>query len=414
MITQAELLERLNQLTLRYNLTWLDIKYDADAAIAKINSYMGTTYPKLSEKMTHPNASYTIPTNGINVAIIDDEYFHSVIIPFIAMQVLARDEEFTTIYNKYVMDLEEGLWNMLQKEFNRVPLVFRQQPNQGVFFASDTAQGIIQRNDVVNLPVFKFRVFYHMNNADAVLSTHTAQSFVTDTHAYLYDEKATILDWSTDLVSLDGTKVFTFNGWRRDPAQLTLDPIAAGTEVKMQADLHLYASWVSHSTLVITNAGVLSLNPAYASTLTYLNIPSLVNNKPVFEIAANFVFNTVTSAVRAPNLNTIIVPSSVRRLQPYAFKGFKGTSIDFVEGGTAPLVIEENAFTNCTNLETLLIPANVSAIGTNAIGSVENLSRTIQCRILANNKPNDWVDGWYAAPDNGINYMVNVVWGYNG
>ena len=414
MITQAELLERLNQLTLRYNLTWLDIKYDADAAIAKINSYMGTTYPKLSEKMKHPNASYTIPTNGINVAIIDDEYFHSVIIPFIAMQVLARDEEFTTIYNKYVMDLEEGLWNMLQKEFNRVPLVFRQQPNQGVFFASDTAQGIIQRNDVVNLPVFKFRVFYHMNNADAVLSTHTAQSFVTDTHAYLYDEEATILNWSTDLVSLDGTKVFTFNGWRRDPAQLTLDPIDAGTKVKMQADLHLYASWTVHSTLVITNAGVLSLNPTYASTLTYLNIPSLVNNKPVFEIASHFVYDTDTEAVRAPNLNTIIVPSSVRRLNNNAFKGFQGTSIDFVEGGTAPLVIESGAFADCTKMETLLIPANVSTISMNAIGSVSNLTRTIQCRILENNKPDAWLPGWYAATDKGINYMVNVVWGYNG
>ena len=53
MLTQQDLINRLNQLTLRYNLTWFDIKYDADKAINKINSFMGTKYPKLTDYMRH-------------------------------------------------------------------------------------------------------------------------------------------------------------------------------------------------------------------------------------------------------------------------------------------------------------------------------------------------------------------------
>src|SRR5574344_456554 len=94
MVTLQGLVDRLNQLTLRYNLTWDQIKYDADKAIVKINNYMGTKYPPMSEVLLHSGATYTINAAGARIEIFPEEYIHSVVIPYIAMEILARDEEF--------------------------------------------------------------------------------------------------------------------------------------------------------------------------------------------------------------------------------------------------------------------------------------------------------------------------------
>ena len=66
MLTQQELIDRLNQLTLRYNLTWFDIKFDADKAINKINSFLGAKYPKLSSYMISPTDTYSFTTTVTN------------------------------------------------------------------------------------------------------------------------------------------------------------------------------------------------------------------------------------------------------------------------------------------------------------------------------------------------------------
>ena len=47
------------------------------------------------------------------------------------MEILARDEEFTTIFNKYAAEVEEGLFNMFQNEFNRA--FFLDKSDQGAF-----------------------------------------------------------------------------------------------------------------------------------------------------------------------------------------------------------------------------------------------------------------------------------------
>ena len=99
---RKELVDELNRLTLRYNLRWEDIKSDADKAINQINNFLGVDYPLLSERMLTDDSAYTDRVGAVDVPIIKDQYFLSVIIPFIAMEVLARDEEFTTIFNKYL------------------------------------------------------------------------------------------------------------------------------------------------------------------------------------------------------------------------------------------------------------------------------------------------------------------------
>lgn len=140
-MTREQLIERLNQLTLRYNLTWDDIKYDADRAIDQINNRLGTVFPYLSSVMINENSTYTYniyenieDAPKVPMPILKDEYFHSVIIPFIAMEILARDEEFTTVYSKYQEDFEKGMFNLFNKEFNYIEDRFKRNRIEGVFF----------------------------------------------------------------------------------------------------------------------------------------------------------------------------------------------------------------------------------------------------------------------------------------
>lgn len=134
---RKELVDELNRLTLRYNLRWEDIKSDADKAINQINNFLGVDYPLLSERMLTDDSAYTDRVGAVDVPIIKDQYFLSVIIPFIAMEVLARDEEFTTIFNKYQQEFEVGKFEMFKNEFNFIPDRYKRQREGGVFFPSN-------------------------------------------------------------------------------------------------------------------------------------------------------------------------------------------------------------------------------------------------------------------------------------
>lgn len=432
MTTQQDIVDRLNQLTLRYNLTWYDIKYDADKAIAKINSFLGTKYPKMSTIMTHPEATYTLGRSyddqfgsGTVYEIFPDEYIHSVVIPFIAMEVLARDEEFTTIYNKYHAELEEGLFTMFQNEFNRVPLVFRQNPDQGVFFPSDSIQGRIQRNKDADLPVFKFRVFYHINNPDIVLSTDTALNFVEDTTAYMYGDTAIVKGWGIDLLSQDGTKVYKFTGWSRDRAHVTYALLQQGDEITMNTNVHLYANWEVESTLKNVNGTVYILDK-YKNSLTTLIIPEYVNGMLVTTIPSHFLFGESVPETSEPldstkytrRLQSITLPKTVTVISNNAFTCFHGHTINIPE---VPLTmtydgitIENEAFNYTPNLKSIIIPANVTSMSGTPFPAVRGKFMNIFCRILERNVPDTWEEGWAAPSDPDENYTVKIWWGYNG
>jgi hypothetical protein len=419
-LTQQQIVNRLNQLTLHYNLTWADVMYDADKAIARINAYLGTIYPKMSDVLRSPEDRYVVRVDGIDHPYFPEHHIHSVVIPFIAMEVLARDEEFTTIYNKYAAELEDGLFTMFQQEFNKVPLAFRQQPDQGVFFAADTAQGVIQRNDTVNLPVFKFRVYYHVNNSDIVLSAGTSLQFVQDTHAYLYNEEAIVKGWNIDLLSLDGATAYHFEGWVRNKAQITEEVILEGATLEIKSDVHLYAKWSKVSTMTIDVLGMVTLKDEYKLSLSNLVIPDMVNNIPVRSIASNFLMDSVVEGTRnAFNLQTIVLPKFLAHIYNSAFKNFKGTSIilpetQIMSGFYNGLTIEADAFAATPNLRSIILPLNVWAIETGAFPVVDNKHLVIRARVLQINKPVDWQDGWYAPSNSGASYTVDVVWGFNG
>lgn len=454
MLTQQELINRLNQLTLRYNLTWFDIKYDADKAITKINNFLGTKYPKLSEYLKSPTDTYSInqafgfgytynnvtyQANTIEqlqvlvteagdpnlmvsdnifdlnnqYEIIAEEYFHSIIIPYIAMEVLSRDEEFTTIYNKYATEVQEGLYDMFQKEFNRVPFEFRQNPDQGVFFGLDTAQGIIQHNERnLNIPTFKFKITYHANKADIALPT----TFTIDPRAYAYDEEATLLFWptGTTVYSTDYSKVYTFRGWSKESninQAVYIEPTAPNvTKIKMRENINLYAIWTPASTLVLNTTlnNTVTINALHRASIRKLILPDFVNGLKPLTIPTGFISVNQPNPVTTDLFKEIYLSEPVRTVSANGFDGFQGNVIQLNEG---LLTIGSNAFANTPNLVEIIIPASVLTIDAGAFPRVAGKHLKIKTRTL--NKPTGWNVAW---ADVGVysDYSVEIIWGYNG
>lgn len=458
MLTQQELIDRLNQLTLRYNLTWFDIKYDADKAITKINNFLGTKYPKLTDYLVSPTSTYSITTSYLvgyiynNITykadtkdelqalvteaggptlvedniieyndqyeIIPEEYFHSIIIPYIAMEVLSRDEEFTTIYNKYATEVQDGLYDMFQKEFNKVPFEFRQNPDQGVFFGLDTAQGIIQHNErTLNIPTFKFKITYHPNKSDLELT----QAFTTDVKAYLYDDDAELLFWDTSeqLYNTDYSKVYTFVGWSKESNSnqaLYIEPAAPNiTEIKMRQNINLYAIWTSASTLTINTAlgtKPVSITAQHRAGMKKLVIPEYVNGVKPLTVPSNFVnSNGTTPPLNEDKLKEIYLPEPIRTIDSYGFRYFQGTIIQLNEG---LLTINANAFADTPNLVEIVIPSTVTTIQSGAFPVIAGKHLIIKVRgiLNANSLPANWSPTWAAASTN--NYTLEIIWGYNG
>lgn len=134
---RKDYIAELNRLTLRYNLTWDDVKSDSDKAIVQINQLLGANFPPLSDRYLNDDSTYTDRVDSVDVPIIKDAYFLTVIIPFVASEVLARDEEFTTIFSKYQQDLVQGKFQMFSNEFNNIPDIYKRTRSEGVFFPSN-------------------------------------------------------------------------------------------------------------------------------------------------------------------------------------------------------------------------------------------------------------------------------------
>lgn len=432
MITQQEIVDRLNQLTLRYNITWQDIKYDADKAITKINNFMGTKYPKMSEILLSADSTYTLGYSeqqdndgdvvygdyrpGRVYEIFPEEYIHSIVIPFIAMEILARDEEFTTIFNKYAAEVEEGLFNMFQNEFNRVPFIFRQNPDQGVFFPSGSSVGKrIRHNLKEDMPTFKFRVYYHINNPEITLGSGV--QFISDNNAYLYQEEAIIkgIPEETFYISADGTKAFYFNGWTRGRNQFT-GKNTVGDTIKMISDVHLYAQWREVSTLSV-ESGEVSIKSKYAPHIINLVIPeTFFDYDTVVSLADNF-------AAESPFLERIVLPKNLRIIPDDCFAGFLGREIIFPERKLSEndpgISIGTRAFHNTPNLTYIYLPYCVTVISESAFPSrdVEGVvlpKMIIACERLEDNVPKGWEKNeegestWYTPG------YYTVRWGYSG
>ena len=254
-MTQQDIVNQLNRLVVGYNITWEDIKYDADRAIMNINNRLGAKFPMMSQVLVGSNVSYELDTIEGNIPIIQDQYILTVVIPFIASEILARDEEFTTIYNKYLMDYENGLFDMFQYEFNRIPLAFRQSKDVGVFFGYDTPQRKVHDTIEKNLPLFKFKIYYHLNaDYDA------PDNFTFDNNLYDYGTSITVKA-PTVTQFIKDHYLYTFCHWSTSPDDTNAKTYNANNVVtNINGIVHLYAVWLKESIIDIDSTGTITLN----------------------------------------------------------------------------------------------------------------------------------------------------------
>ena len=126
-------------------------------------------------------------------------------------------------------------------------------------------------------------------------------------------------------------------------------------------------------------------------------------------------------------LDTIVLPKYLRTIQANAFKDFKGTTIILPETPVVPgvydsITVEDSAFADTHNLNTIIIPTNVVTIHATAFPIIVDKVMLIYIRYLFQNKPapvfdapdnptvlsSGWHTEWYANTDLVTNnYQVN-------
>ena len=390
-MTQQDIINELNRMVIGYNINWDMIKYDADRAIMKINAHLGAEYPMMSAVMLSPQHRYTIKVGTRDVPIFPERYILTVVIPFIASEVLARDEEFTTIYNKYVMDFDNGLFDMFQNEFNKVPPVFRQDKDVGVFFSKDIKEYKIHEDRDRDLPTFEFKVYYHFNVKDY----YPLQQFTIDTQRYKYGTDAVVLD-ATIKNFINDIYAYSFSGWATSPTGETIMYNVGENITNITEDIHLFAQWNKECVLKNSATEGLSIEDKYKSLLNTLIIPPYVDGILVKTISKDF-------NVGADKLISVTLPRTNLTIKSGAFNNTALRTLilpsyDYLRNYPSKITIEANAI-QAHSIPYLYIPYSVSDIVAGAINNVP----VIRCEIET--KPNYWEDGWYTGTD------VDVEWG---
>lgn len=388
-MTQQDIVNRVNSYLVNYRVNWDEIKYFADGAILKINDLLGAKYPPMSEVLNSVKASYSLLTQGHYVPIFPERYISTVVIPYIITEVLARDEEFTTIYNKFATDLDNNLYIMFQNEFNQVPQCFRQRADVGVYIdtinqPTSKIHGRmignifeeykqVEPNYCTDNQDFVFTLSYSFGNANIVNSD--LYSLPIDTNTYHYNDSAVVSDINAYIlngakifISANGSTVYKFLGWSYDKDMRPETLINANDTITIQGDTTLYAIWSEESTLYVDFTddaeGVLKVYDTYAPYITNLVIPNYVNGNRVNAIASSFDKGLI-------NIKTVVLPSVLRQINPNAFIQPTLTSVVFPDYNNiynAPnICIQPKAFRLdlCKKLQIIYVPKSVSEIRVN-------------------------------------------------
>lgn len=334
-MTQQDIVNAVNRLAAGYTVTWQDIKFDADKAIYKINDHLGAKYPKMSDVLNHFEDTYSVKQNGKYIPIIEDRYIMSIVVPFIASEILARDEEFTTIYNKYLLEVEDGLFAMFSNEFNRVLPAFRQPDTAGVFFPEDHPQQKLHNlHTEEKLRDFTFRIRYHLNN----VSVQITEDYI-DNHEYKYNEEYSLLPVEEHTYySTNGVRKYRLIGWSQNP----VSPTADATDGVVTSDIDLYGVWESAivlttGTTVINNVTYVYPKPAQGEVLNMenLDIPEYINGNRITMIDDHLL-------LIGNNIRSITLPSTITRIGAGAFSHFYGNKITLPKKGD--IIVDSYSF----------------------------------------------------------------------
>lgn len=373
MITQQQIVNQVRRLTVGYNVSWYDIMLDADMAIYKINERLGAKYPPMSDIMRSPDATYTIK----GAKIFKDEYIISIVIPYIAMQILARDEEFTTIYNKYATDVEDGLFTMFQNEYNKVPEVFRQGDDVGVFFEHNYP-GLRVRDDINGTTKqFHYRVYYHYENFNFLKGYDT---FYVDEAQYPYGTEIQLTDIKGcktldehSYISNDLLKIYIFDGWKLNNDYNNHTIVGVGETITITDDIHLYPTFKTKDIYKINNDGLLELCSTANNNLLNdcdIILPKFINGKTVVSICTDSIYSKAKS---------ITIPATVRSIDNNTFANFTGSDV-YCEIPCGTVQINTGAF-NLENskVKSIVIPRQYEPYNADIIfnGKISNKLKVI-------------------------------------
>lgn len=260
----------------------------------------------------------------------------------------------------------------------------------------------------------KYKVKYYLNNSDIV----GVESFVIDPNVYELGDIATILGYNSDHFSEDGAHVYIFSGWSRRKDVVQDKVYAAGTEYVMEGnDLRLYANWQKVSTINVSSSGELSLKPDYRMGITNLRIPEYYLGTRIKTIAER--------AFDGSNINTIHIPANVVLISKYAFSGWQGTNLRFIDADITVkypgLNIKEFAFAETPNLTHIVLPYRWKPDSNNTGVLFPSQPKEALHIYIRNTKPyiselmnvDEYAIEDKIAGPNGGNYTRVIFWGYN-
>lgn len=251
-LTKQKIVDRINRMQTSFRVNWDDIVDDLDMAIDKINDYMGTRYPPVSSILndySDPEKTYSYRSSGRDLEFFPNKYFMNIVIPYVLTQILARDEEFTSIYSKYSKDVDDNLLTMVANELHNVPAHLIDIP-KGVYFQNpdplfkQNPEGWFNRNIVTKEP--KFKIEYIPNIPYKYMSKgFLNRAFVKDNNFYEYGTmiKPAVLhenEYTPMLIDEEGSVIGVFIGWSYSPSGETLP---SETVIEIKEDIKLYAIW---------------------------------------------------------------------------------------------------------------------------------------------------------------------------
>ena len=333
-MNQQEIVEAVKKLLVGYDITWDDIKYDADKAIYQINDRLGAKFPEMSKVLQGPQHHYAIMSCGKLIPIFDRKYILTVVIPFIAMEILARDEEFTTVYNKYNLDFNNNLYLMYSNEYNRIPPMFIQDDTTGVFFTNEEAVLPRGHNSYKAKPderytlkmIPKVRLTFNLNDPKVIIKDATpvlpkecdyGQSLSLPTAAQM----ATIYSYSHD-----GNYKYSFDGWY-DNAYCNNSPLL--DTIVMDSDKEVFAKWKQTEVFryEVDNDQGTYYYPVFINeeNMYRLVIPSYIQGMPINELKFN-------DSIKIPDtVQRLAFGNNIKRLK--SLGSFQGTVIEFPDIG---------------------------------------------------------------------------------
>lgn len=264
------------------------------------------------------------------------------------------------------------------------------------------------------LPVARYRVNYHINNDDITITPPT------DNQTYLRGETAVCagLSTTTYYYSFDGVWAYQWLGWSLNSTS-NIVKYLAGHEITMDSiDINLYAVWSKTCILSVEPNGKVIISSAHLNGPDRLIIPEYIGPVRTHIIGKNTFTNST--------IRDIIIPPSITDIEEYAFKGWRGSTIRFIDTDVTtkypPLNLHGAVFEDTPNLIEIILPYRWRSWEMDMSGkrlfpaqektNVFNIYIRNTQAFMSDLLNRVYVETYIASPDEPT-YTRKIYWGYN-